>query len=1127
MTSDPKTTNGLLNSVYEQLGFVEGDLLSATQDPREVTFDQWVEKGEWLSVASRAKVERVFFVDNNPVIVFAEYGGDETGSEDNPQDSNSYQSLCTFFNKIWCMARPQLLFLAQHGELAIYDLTKPPVRPGEKLSDSRRRLGIVKTAAEIQSKLQEYNRAQIESGRLFEEKHFGKPTDRADESLIRDLKVVRNKLTGAGGLKKEYAHRLIGRSIFIRYLEDREILVPKFFQEVAEGHANWESILAGSPEKLDIDPEMEKKNYIKVLSNKAFTYALFDKLAETFNGDIFPIDSKEKKAVTETHLHWLQKFFRGDVEDQEKLFFFAYKFDIIPIELISSIYEEFYNDESGKDTNQGSHYTRSTLVEFLLTQTLTEEQLEKQPCITDPTCGSGIFLVEAFRRIVRYEVKKRNGEPLKREDLRAILKNQIRGIDINNEAIRIAAFSLYLALMHYQQPRDIRQNPKLPHLKYTRPKREDREYFDILLAQNACDFETLLSGVEEDVRCKFSSRSADIVIGNPPWGFPKKKDRKGLEAAQTVLAWCENPSIPPVKHVGDNELSQAFIHKTIDLLRDGGIAGLLVSSGVFFKRQSESCKFRRQWLTSTTIKHVVNFAHVRHIFFSGEGRNTKAIAPFASVIFTKSKPQENSVVQYWSAKRTAFIKRAKSVVLSRSDLNLIPQVDLLNDDTLWKIYWWGNHRDQALIQTLRLNPHLEEITNDKGSLIQLSGRGLMKGTPSESQPTIKWPKNFKECPTDKLKRYGVIKSTDFRKPPSKAERERSLELFEGLRLLIKQTPSEESGRKGQIIARLESEPFCFRHSIYSFRLQDSITWEAKILLGILWSSLAKYYFYMTTSQWGLWFDKISLDEVRNLPVRLPADRGLRNRIVKIVDELRSQESAVKFKSNSPLLFPELGYNRQRDLEDNLDEAVFDLYNLTEAERDLIRDLCEVGLDLYYNNTDSSALQPLNNGLPPKDYGLFQDIPTNNHQRDSLGGYLQAFLRIWNHEISPEGEFRWQVIRDWQVVRPGKNPPMIAVVFSTQYKEMPLPPPDKSDEQEWTEILEKISQSTLHFYGSRGVYIDGLIRCVADPEIIIIKRNQQRLWTPSQAREDAEATLLQAMLLQEGSRSKAVAKSIDR
>ena len=70
-------------------------------------------------------------------------------------------------------------------------------------------------------------------------------------------------------------------------------------------------------------------------------------------------------------------------------------------------------------------------------------------------------MVESFRRIVRYQVRKQNGKRLSRSQLRKIVRDQIAGIDINEEAVRVSAFSLYLAFLHYQEPLDqIRKQEK-------------------------------------------------------------------------------------------------------------------------------------------------------------------------------------------------------------------------------------------------------------------------------------------------------------------------------------------------------------------------------------------------------------------------------------------------------------------------------------------------------------------------------------------------------------------------------------------------------------------------------------------------------------------------------------------
>jgi hypothetical protein len=54
--------------------------------------------------------------------------------------------------------------------------------------------------------------------------------------------------------------------------------------------------------------------------------------------------------------------------------------------------------------------------------------------------------------------------------LKKIIRDQLAGIEVNEEAIRIAAFSLYLALLHFQEPpaiwEQIQKEKRLPGLKY-------------------------------------------------------------------------------------------------------------------------------------------------------------------------------------------------------------------------------------------------------------------------------------------------------------------------------------------------------------------------------------------------------------------------------------------------------------------------------------------------------------------------------------------------------------------------------------------------------------------------------------------------------------------------------------
>ena len=150
----------LLEVAYTALELDKGELLSAEFSPtQETNLEQWINKGDWLSLAKQLNAEKIFFVKDDPVIVFAR------------SDSQNIAALRKIFNDVWCMARPQRLFLASDGELAVYDLTKPPIKKDEDW-EKNKPLALARNISDIARELKSYRRENIESGKLFEEKHF-------------------------------------------------------------------------------------------------------------------------------------------------------------------------------------------------------------------------------------------------------------------------------------------------------------------------------------------------------------------------------------------------------------------------------------------------------------------------------------------------------------------------------------------------------------------------------------------------------------------------------------------------------------------------------------------------------------------------------------------------------------------------------------------------------------------------------------------------------------------------------------------------------------------------------------------------------------------------------------------
>lgn len=1076
-----------LTAAYTQLAFDRGTLLPAARGPQPNTQDQWLEKGDWQFLAAEVGAESIFFVDRDPVVVFAK------------AEDRSPELLKKLYERIWCMSRPQLLFLASPGELTLLDLTKAPPRVDENLEGRDRVIDRVTSIAEVQSKLSAYHRERIETGAVFGEDRFRDSASRADRALIRDLKVVRQQLAAISTprpLKRpalQHLHSLIGRAIFIRYLEDREILLPSYFESIAEGRKSWQKLLSQGPSAPALEPRLAEVRFLRVLQDKDFTYALFDRLAHDFNGDTFPIDPEERGRIQQSHLDRLRGFLLGNTSTQEELFFFAYRFDVIPIELISAIYEEFYNEREGKEKNQGSHYTPPALVEFVLAQTLTPDVLATHPRVVDPACGSGIFLVDSFRRMVRHQWIEQNGKRLSRPQLRKILREQIAGMDINEEAVRVAAFSLYLAFLHYQEPREINEERRLPHLKWV-PEEERRQrdkekpgaqFFDVLLHANS--FDAVAGKFSAEVTQRFGSSTAAVVVGNPPWGYPKKEDTDGHKAMKDIVRWCNAKKGRPI---GDKELSQAFIHLTLALLREGGRAGLLVSSGVFFKHHQNSRDFRRVWLTAAKLEHVVNFAHVRQIFFSEPQREAKGISPFNSVVFRKiSKGAlEDNYFQYWSAKRTTLIENMRCIVLNRGDMHWLSQHDCIANEKLWKIYWWGGHRDEALIRSLDRFPCLKQLPAHLPNVEIVSGQGFKEANKSQSAD---WLENYRELPTEAFHRYGLIDTKKLVDVPKKVERRGVEDVYHGRRLLIGRGIREG----GVITARFETKKLCFRNSIQGIRLKGFEQWQELVLTAIYWSSLARYYYFTTTGTWGMWHDEIHMENVEEMPICLPKDAKLRDRIVRVVEELQR----LDLKPDGLDLRGIDARQRLPELERSLDDAVFDLYGLSSAERDLVREMCTVGLDLFYRNQKSDALYKV---VPPAHaIGTLAEV---SQADDGLSAYLRIFIERWNKELAPNGELIWRVLS------PSSGAPLIAVSFETHYSNIPMPSSTGNGTEAWHDLLTRLDQSSQVHAKSSRIFIDTFFRDVSEREILFIKRNERRFWTRTAAREDAESALTYLM-----------------
>ena len=1044
----------LLDRAYQELELERGRLLPTSPEP---TFGDagWDSVGEWLMLAHRMGAERVFFVEDDPVILFTRL----------PPPAGEAEILAAY-RRAWSLARPQCLFLSTQDELRVYALTAPPASSVNE-TDRLEPVEIVTRAADVAEVLARYHREKVESGTFFDERPYTSRDGRADAQLLHDVRAANEALV-RGGLPPAVAHALIERVILVRYLEDRSIVTREYFATVAGSERLWTGVLDTEPEtpQLGVNSPL-----VSCLADRDFTYAVFERLEADFNGDLFRVEGDEQECVQQQHLDLLRDLLTGSgLDPQKPLFLWAYDFDVVPTSLISSMYEQFYR--AGTDDTAGTHYTPPELVEFVLGRVLTDEVLETSPKICDPACGSGVFLVEAFRRLVRH-ASSAKGRALHSDELRDLLLSRVVGVDVNPEAIRLAAFSLYLAYLNYQDPRDILRAGSLPHLIH-RP--DVAAASAVLFAADAFTPTSDEPNGENDVSLPWATGAFDVVVGNPPWSEPA--------GSKTQLSddWASKNQLP----VGDRSPSQQFLWRSLSFLRSGGVAALLVNATALHNSRSTSRHFRSRWLQEAELREVVNFTSSRTLFFEG------AIAPFMLLVFQPRRRERSSsasgMLSYSTVRPSSALAATGALAHAQLERRWVNQDTLANRDYLWKTYAWGNHHDEALMARLDAEERLKNFLPDDPA----PGFGYQRGTarPSERLRSLRSLKRFDY--------WGPLSSCSFEDPPTGAKQQPDERLYDGQRIVIARGVRSGFGPA----ARLETRPFSFRHTVYCLPLRSVPVWQAETILGTLLSALGRYRLFMASGSWGIWHDNFLASDILGLPARMA---GAQASVTKRISRVVSRLSEINYTSRSGSLLSYGDGTGTKDLCEmllELDEAVFDLFDATEAERDLVRDFMNHTLPLVGRPTYWFRQPTVEIGERCR--GTANDL-ASSPPASQLEKYLSVFLQRWNRELAPRGEFSWFAVASPRV-------PMIAVVFETQESDARVVEVSETDDSSWRSAVERLEQALTRPV-TTSIRAAGTLRSVSDRSIVIAKRNEARLWTASAAREDAEATILQAINLQ--------------
>lgn len=698
---------------------------------------------------------------------------------------------------------------------------------------------------------------------------------RADSLLLENLKVVRQELMSLG-LNRENCHDLLARIIFTQFLFHRKDSDGKAFLddklldgrcdgELRQVHASLDTILADGDE----------------------AYRFFRWLDERFNGDLFP--GKENQTDTERDDAWrtekqevtknpvvlklLAEFVSGKLRlrDRQMTLWPLYSFDTIPLEFISSVYEEFLTED--KHTVK-AYYTPSHLVDFVLDGVLPWNDDRYDLKILDPCCGSGIFLVKAFQRVIYRWRRVHSRDPLV-SDLKPLLANNFWGVDRDPEAVRVACFSLYLAMADAIEPKYYLKRekvfPRLRGIRLLATDFFDEEKAELCTPKAFEKYEERVEGKTRDGESEF-----DLVVGNAPWGDKSIKGTSdtvvvpsGVEArlkknrkSEAVLTKAERWAATYKWPVANNDIGPLFLAKAAALLkRDGRVAMIQPASTILYQRAGNAVELRRKLFSEFTFDEVANLSAIRFELFP------EAVGPACIVIFDRSKPDPRDAFLYFYPKPLRDDQAETRFVIEPQDVNWVTHIEAENDPLVWVTLAVGSRRDLELVRRLSKLPSLAKLY-DEGKV--LKREGIIRGDLGREQDQIRGKRFFanRQFPTDAFMELSADVLPIITDCRVDSDASTDFEPFKLPQLLIKQTWRVKEGRFRATIVR-STDPewgvICSQ-SYLTIRDLDVNGANIKAAWLVYNSLLAAYFLTATSSRIGHYRQEGLVKEMLNVPL---------------------------------------------------------------------------------------------------------------------------------------------------------------------------------------------------------------------------------------------------------------------
>ena len=622
---------------------------------------------------------------------------------DNKDDHFNERDLAEVHRKLWLNGCTPLLYVGWQTRVDVLSCARGPdfwkrselqYEPAETVEVAAQISGT------LENRLSRFSAYRLSDGTFWddpENSSLAESGKAAHQQLIRAVVETDEEIEGH---RFPLLRRLLLLTVLIKYLEDREVFPSGWFEQFHKGAGSFFGLLQkGSPDSVR---------------------QLLGRLERKFNGDVFELPEGQQHLTTK-ELRRFADLVEAKTLKAQRYLWQQFSFRYIPVEVLSHLYQHFA--QKGK----GAVFTPPMLANLMLDYAMPYERLTGEERILDPTCGSGVFLVGAFRRLVQLWQSRNGWQQPEVPMLKSILRQSIFGVELQDEAVHLTAFSLALAICDALQPNVIWKDLR----------------FDKLVGSNLLigDFAEHLGAFQAVAR----KRAFAVILGNPPF-LSKLTDAAHAYREQQKVA----VTIP------DNQMAYFIAEQATSLLEDGGKLCLIQPHGFLYNANARP--FQKAFISTNQVEAVLDFTSIRNLY---DGADPKTVA----LLVTKQHPSPAHRIRHLTFRRTFSVKERIAFELDHYDRHLLPQNTAEKYQWAWRVNLLGGGRLQNLAARMNVMPKLREFVESRKWDY---GEGFIAATTGKREPAP-WLTGRPFMPTSAFTDAGidetrleVVKPTRFR-----------------------------------------------------------------------------------------------------------------------------------------------------------------------------------------------------------------------------------------------------------------------------------------------------------------------------------------------------------------------------